>query len=146
MHHHVRQAVPQLLQLLQGVVVVPQVIPELLLLQARPDPRAEQHRVERLGQVVRRSPLNAADHAVHLIQAGDDDDRDRPQLRIRLHPLQHRVAVHLRHHHVQQHQVERRLGHALQRLHAVLRLRDGVPKLRDVLRQHVAVDAVVFNH
>ena len=92
---------------------------EALLLEARADPGPQERRVEGLRQVVRRAQLDAADHAVELVHRRDHDHRDRPEPVVGLQPLQHLVAVQLRHHDVQQEEVERARPEKLERLAAV---------------------------
>ena len=79
---------------------------QALLLQAGADPRLQEHRVERLGQVVLGAELDAAHHAVHLVQRRDHEDRDVAQRGIGLEPLEHGIAVQVRHHDVEQHEVD----------------------------------------
>jgi hypothetical protein len=67
---------------------------------------AQQDRVERLGQVVLGARLDAADHAVGLLQARDHDHRDGVQALVRLEPLEHLEAVEIGHHQIEQDQVE----------------------------------------
>src|SRR5262249_31867767 len=82
-------------------------IVQSLALQAGSYAGAQQRRIERLGQIVLGTQLNAADNAVDLVDSGNHDDRDVPQALVRLHCRQHLVAVHLRHHDVEQDEIER---------------------------------------
>ena len=83
-------------------------IAEALLLQARADARAEQHRVEGLRQVVLRAELDAPHHAVHLVERRDHQDGQLPQRRVALELPEHLVAVDAGHHDVEQDQVDGR--------------------------------------
>src|SRR5262249_3031037 len=47
-----------------------------------------------------------ADDAVDLVDGGNHDHGDVPQLLVRLHGREHLVAVHVRHHDVEQHEIE----------------------------------------
>jgi hypothetical protein len=88
-------------------------------LQASPDAGAQQGRIEGFGQVVLSTQLDAADDAIDLIDSGNHDDGDVPQAVIRLHCRQHLVAVYVRHHDVEQHEIERSRIEQLQGLPAV---------------------------
>lgn len=74
--------------------------------EAGADPGAEQHGVERLGQVIFRTAFDAAHHAGHVVEGGDHDDGNAPDRGIGLHPLQHGEPVEVGHQDVQQDQVE----------------------------------------
>ena len=111
----------------------------------RADARAQQHRVERLEQVVLRAHFDRAHHAVDLVQRGDDDHRHRPHALVPPHPFQHLKAVHHRHHDVEQHEVEGLRGDAVERDLAVRRLLDGVPLALQPAAEDVAVGGVVVH-
>ena len=74
-----------------------------LLLQARIEARAQQHRVEGLGQIVFRAHLDAAHRVVDLVDRGNHDDRDIAQVGVALDSLQHLEAVQPGHDDVEQH-------------------------------------------
>ncbi len=68
---------------------------ELLLAVAQPflfqrgaDARAQQDRIERLGQIVLGAGLDAAHHAVELVERRNHDDRNVAGMRRRLEPAQ----------------------------------------------------------
>ena len=84
--------------------------------QGRPDAGVEEGRLERLGQVVERTHLDAAHHARGVLEAGDDDDRQLAQDRVGLDLGQRLEPVLARHQHVEQDEVE---GACSQRLHRV---------------------------
>ncbi len=86
-----------------------EVVPALLL-QARPDPRLEQHRIEGLGQVVLGAELDAAEHAVELVEGRDHDHRQVAKRGVGLDLPEHAIAVELRHHDVEQDEIDRLLG------------------------------------
>src|SRR5262249_14213804 len=75
--------------------------------QAGADAGTQQGRIERFGQVVFSAQLDAANDAVDLVDGGNHNDGDVPQALIRLHCREHLVAVHVRHHDVEQHEIER---------------------------------------
>ena len=81
---------------------------EPLLGQPCVDPRAEDHGVERLREVVVGAGLDAADDALGLVDCGDHDHRHVLRARCRLEPLEHRDAVELGHDDVEQHDVDSR--------------------------------------
>ena len=81
---------------------------QALLLQARADPRLQQHRLERLAEIVLGAELDAAHDAVELVQRRDHEHRDVAPGGIGLEALEHRVAVEVRHHDVEEHEVHRR--------------------------------------
>ena len=90
-----------------------------LLLETGADPRLQQHRVEWLGQVVLRAELNTAHHAVEVVERRDHDHRDVAQPGIELEAPQDLEAVHVRHHDVEQDQVDRLAGEPLQSVSAI---------------------------
>ena len=59
-------------------------------------PRSQDRRIDRLGQIVERSELDAADDRVELLDGADDDDRQVGKRRVRLHPLERAVAIQIR--------------------------------------------------
>ena len=72
----------------------------------------QQDRIERFGQIVFGPQLDTADHAADLVESRQHDDRNVAQARIRLQLFQYLIAVHLRHHDIEQNKVERiRLDH-----------------------------------
>ena len=97
-------------------------IAQALLLQARAHPRAQQHRVEGLGEIVLRAQLDAADHRVHLVERRDHQDGDVAQLGVRLELAQHLGAALARHQHVEQDEVE---GARAERLEGLVPAGDG---------------------
>ena len=84
------------------------------------DPGTKDLRVDRFGQVVGRSQLDAAHDTVQLINAGDDDDRDLPQRFVGLHDGQRLVAVQHRHHDVEQHDIDRICSQVAKPLEGIL--------------------------
>ena len=92
-----------------------------LLLEAGADARAQQHGVEGLGQIVLGAQLDAADDAVHSRRARRSSARG---CRAASGPpscaREHLVAVEARHHHVEQHEVDRGAGAALERRQAAV--------------------------
>ena len=81
-------------------------VAQKLVLEARSDARAQQRRLERLGQIVDRAGLDAAHDAVDVVQRRDHDHRDFGGGGLRLQPAQDLVAADVRHHQVEQDQVE----------------------------------------
>ena len=123
-----------------------QLVVEALLLEAGADAGSQEDRVERLRQVVRRAQLDAADDALQLVHGRDHDHGDGPQPVVGLELLQHLVAVDLRHHDVQQNEVERARSQQLQRLATVPRGADvRVPLTAEALGQGVEVVLVVVD-
>jgi hypothetical protein len=118
-----------------------------LLRQARADTRAQDVRVERLGQVIVGAHLDALDDAVGVVERGDQDHRQVHESRIGVgaQVLQQLEAVHLRHHDVEQHQVVRRGLEHRQRIAAVDRGLDRVALALQAAREHVAVHFVVVH-
>ena len=58
------------------------------------------------GQIIDRAERDAAHHAVDLVERGYHDDGNVMQAAFGLEPLQHLVAVDIRHHDVEQHEIE----------------------------------------
>ncbi len=77
-----------------------------LLLQAGVQARPQQHRVERLGQVILGAHFDASYGALYLIQSRNDNDRDVPHLGIKLDRFQELKAIHPRHEDVEEYHVE----------------------------------------
>ncbi len=133
--------------LLHPAGVPHQLVAHPLLFQARADPRPEQRRIERLGQVVFRTQLDAAHHAFHLVERRDHDDRHMAQPRILAHPLEHLVAVQHGHHDVEQHEIEWTLVKQRQRFFAVFGDRQvRVAVTLQPARQRVPVVLVVIDN
>ena len=82
-------------------------VAQAFLLEARRDPRPQQHGVDRLEQIVLGAHLDAPSHAVDLFDGRHDNDGDVAQLRVRPESLERLVAVHLGHLDVEQHEVGR---------------------------------------
>ena len=104
-------------------------VAQALLLEARGDARVQQHRVDRLGQVVLCAHLDALDHAVELVERRRHDHRDVAEMRVELQLREDLVAVELGHQDVEQHQVEVPATQQVERLAAVFCEDDGVPLL-----------------
>ncbi len=102
-------------------------VAQALLLEARADARVQQHRVDRLRQVVLGAHLDAVDDAVELVERRRHDHRDLAEVRVVLQLREHLVAVELGHQDVEQQQVEALRPQQVERLAAVLREDDGVP-------------------
>src|SRR6266545_3734783 len=118
---------------------------QTLLRQAAVDSCAQEHGVERLGQVVGRAELDAAHHALDVLERRDHDHRNVAQLLVALDPRQSLVAVQLRHQDVEQDDVEGLGAKRLQRPAAVLDGGDAVALPLEVVRQDHAVDLVVVD-
>ena len=110
---HLAVASPQLLEEVRLAVA------RALFLQASADARFEQSRLERLGQVILRAHPDAAHDRVQLAQSRNHDDRNVAQGFIGLEALKHFVAIHFRHHDVEQHEVEGVHAQPFQRLSPV---------------------------
>ena len=118
-------------------------IAKALLLEARSDARVQQHRVDRLGQVVLCAHLDALDHAVELVEGRRHDHRDVAEMRVELQLRENLVAVELGHQDVEQHQVEVLATQQVERLAAVFCEDDGVPLLLQTAAEQEPVHPVV---
>ena len=116
---------------------------EPFLGQPRVDPRAEDHGIERLREVVVGPDLDAADDALGLVDGGDHDHRDVTRIRRRLEPLEDRDAVELGHDDVEEHDVDRLVGEQLERLRSVCRGADRMAVLLEEASEQLPADAVV---
>ncbi len=117
-----------------------------LLFEDRPDTRGQKGRIEGFGQIVFRSKLYAAHNSVEFGRGGDHHDRRVFQPPVVLHGLQHLDAVHARHHDVEEHQIERRCAHMIQRLDPVDGLRDCLnAKTLQTSRKDVAIVSIVVD-
>jgi hypothetical protein len=138
-------ALQRLVHLGQRAAVARLLVVQALLLQAGAHPRLEQHGLERLAEIVLGAELDAARHAVQLVQRRDHEHRDVAERRIPLDPLEHRIAVEVRHHHVEQHEIH---GRARERLEPGLAARGDeqlVALAAEAARQHVPVLLVVVH-
>ncbi|MNK90306.1 hypothetical protein D3C87_1103520 [compost metagenome] len=87
-------------QALQGSAVT-------LVFEQHLDPGREDLRVERLEQVIHRTTGIALDHGVPgLFVGGQENDRRETGPLATAHQARHFIAVHARHLHIQQHQVD----------------------------------------
>ena len=117
-----------------------------LLFQAGAEPRLQQHLIERLEQIIDGTELDAAHDAGHLVERRDHDDGQVVQAALILQPAQHLIAVDLRHHHVEQDQVETFLVQPADRLLSVLGdLNIGITLELEVERERIAVVVVVID-
>ena len=121
-------------------------IPEPLLLEARRDTCPQEHRVERLGKKILGAALDAPDDVGHVVRGGDHDDGNVPRGRVVLDVAQRLEPVQLRHHDVQQHEVERLGGDQVQRAAPVLGVHDGISLTLEPPPQHVAILLQVVHH
>ena len=115
-------------------------------LQAGADPRAQQDGIERLRQIVLGARLDAADHAVGLLQTGDHDHRDVVQTLVGLEALEHLEAVQVGHHEIEQNQIELLDLENLQRPAARIRSGHLVTVVAQAAEQQVAVAGIVVDH
>ena len=90
-------------------------------LEQRPHARLHLQHLERLGEVIVRARLEAARLVLHFFERGEKHDRHFGGLRHLAQAPADFVAVHARHHDVEQHQVGRRARGDLQRHLAVQR-------------------------
>ena len=129
-----REGVPRLL------------VPEALLLEAGADPGTEQHGVARLGEIVLGPELDRADDAGRLVERRDHQDRDVAPVRVLLEPRQHRGPVEVRHHDVEEDEVDRLGLEDRERLGSALGHADPMALSREAPRQELAVLLVVVDH
>src|SRR6266487_3796893 len=107
------------------------------------DPGPQQHRIERLRQVVFRAHLDAPDDALDVLKCGDHDDRRVPELRLTPDALQHLIAVHAGHQHIQQHAVEQPIPQRFERFQPVRYRPYGMAVPLEAAGQEQAVHHVV---
>ena len=89
-----------------------------------PDPGAQEHGVDWLGQEILGTKLDAAHDGVQFLQAGGNDDWHTIQFGVAFQLRQHLKAVHDRHFDIQHHEVELTLTQERQRRQSVVRLGD----------------------
>jgi hypothetical protein len=116
-----------------------------LLLQAGADARLQQDGIERLAQVILGAELDAAHHAVHVIERGDHEHGHRSQRGITLELLQHGVPVEVGHHHVEQHEVHGRPRQRVERRAPAGRRLHVVALAPQAASEHVTVVVVVVD-
>ena len=105
---------------LGGLDEGPLPVARALLRDARLHARLEQHRIEGLRQEILGALLDAAHRARHVVERRDHDHRDVARRAVPLEAREHREAIHLRHHDVEQHEVGRLRLHHRERLLPVL--------------------------
>ena len=120
------------------------VVPALALY-AGLDPGLQQDGVEGLEQVVVGAGFDAFDNAVHVLVAGDHDDRCRAPVGVFLDAAQHLAAVHPRHQQVQQHDIHIALRQHPERFLAAGGGDDDVPAARQVPGDQFAVLLLVVH-
>ena len=100
-----------------------------------------------LGYEVRGAVLQRGELIGLAVILGGDDDGDQGQLGVLLHQLQKRIAIHHRHHHIQQDQgnIVLAIPQKVQGCLAAIRLCHVVLAGQDHA-QHLAVDLVVLHH
>src|SRR6516162_7745525 len=84
------------------------------------DPRLQQHRIEGLGQIVGGSKLDATNDTVDVLDGRDHHHRYIAQRGIGAQLLEHTIAVELRHHDVEEDEIDRSLTHLFERLAPIL--------------------------
>ena len=118
---------------------------QALLRERRADARAEDGRVERLRQVIVGAEEQAAYDRLLLRRRRDHHDGNVLERHVLLHDLEDLVARELGHHDVEQHEVERLLRQAVERLASVLGDEHGVAIAAQAPRQQIAVHLVVVD-
>ena len=88
-------------------------VAQTFLLHARTNTRFQQHRIERLRQVILGAGFDAAHDAGHVVERRDHDDRYVADRGIIVVAREHRKTVETRHHHVEQYQIDAACGHPL---------------------------------
>src|SRR3954453_14891248 len=113
--------------------------------EAAVDSCAQKDRVERLGQVVGRSHLDAAHDAFDVLERRDHDYGNASEPLVVLYARECLISVQLGHEHVEQDDVERCGVKCLQRRCAVLGGSDTVALSLRLPGEHHAVDRVVVD-
>ncbi|HJU57110.1 MAG TPA: hypothetical protein VJ774_00005 [Actinomycetota bacterium] len=116
-----------------------------LLHQSGPHTCAEEHRVDRLGQVVIGAELDASNRARDVVDRGDHHYRQMSQPGVVLQPLEDLVPVDLRHNDVQQDHVEALRAHEVERLGTALDRGDLVSVRLQASREHRAVHGIIVD-
>ena len=117
-----------------------------LAVQPRVHPRAQDHRIERLGQEVLGAHLDAPDHALGVVDAADHDHRQMAQRVVALDALEHLDAVHARHDQVQQDDVGWVFGEHGERGGAVTGRGRPMPLVFEGGGEESTVQRVVVDH
>jgi len=129
---------------LQLDVPQPQLAIEAEDLHLSADARQHLGRLERLRHVVIAARLERLDFLIHRIERRDEDDGNRREPRLAPHDAADFVAGHLRHLHVEEHEIWRIAFDQPQRVAAVDRRTDVVTRLlQDAGQQHPVHGGVV---
>jgi hypothetical protein len=113
----------------------------------RHDAGAQQRCIERLEKEILGTELDAACHRLELVKGRNDDDRRVADLTALPERLQHLKSVHIRHHDVEQDEIETALVERLQRISAARSLLDlGETELLQPAREKVTVVRDVVNN
>src|SRR6266566_2413653 len=137
---------------LQGLIELGELTPissllivESLFLETSADPGLKKHWVERLGEVVLGAELDAPHHTVDLVERRDHQNRDIAKHGIGLQLLEHGVPVEIRHHHVEQDEIERALDERIERGSPAGCGQHLVALAPEAAGEHVAVVLVVVH-
>ena len=134
----------QKLVLVLGELLQP--VPRPLERQVGAHPRHQLGLVEGLRHVVDRAGLERAHDERLVVRGRQEDDRDLGQARLGADALAHLESVHLGHQHVEQDEVGRGGGHALERLLARGDRDDLKAKRPQHVAEHLDVRLLVVDH
>ena len=145
-HHRHLQPPRRVELLLQTSEMGVDLVAQALLLERRAEARFQQNRIEGLEQIVDGPELDATRHAVQLGQGRNHDHGKVAQPRLILEPGEHLEPIDLRHHHVEQDEVEAVRLEPRDRLFAVARSLDvGIALEIEMQFQRVDVVVVVID-
>jgi len=110
------------------------------------DAVTEKRPVHRLGLEIRRATLEGLFDRDGIVQPGQHEDRESRAPRRGAHPAAHLVAIDVRHHHVEQHQVEGFRLQQVDRFQAMLHQGGAIARARKDQGCRAAQEAVVIDH
>ena len=110
------------------------------------DARNEFFGLERFTDVIVRAESKAADFHLRLIARREKDDGDVARARILFNQTAGVQSIHLRHHHVQDHQVGQGFFSLLDSLASVLRRQHTIPLALQATLNQRTIDRLVVRH
>jgi hypothetical protein len=117
-----------------------------LFVERSTETRFQQSRVEWFRKIIFGAELETAHDRIEFAQGRDHDDRNVAQLGVSLEAFEHFVAVHFRHHDVEEHEIDLGVAQMIERRLPARRDHDCVALPPQLAREHVAIRFNVVDH